>query len=400
MPSHSNNHSYYGLTILLAFLTATMPFAIDTYLPALQQMAHDMDISLHAVELSISTYLLGCVPGTLIGGPLSDRLGRKIIGLSGLALYALSAIGIAYTDDYYTLLILRFLQAFGAGFATVIVSAVVRDLYEREEAARVFTLIGFIMMIAPLLAPVFGASLLSFLGWPSIFIFLGCYAAIIFVLLAKYLPQTRAPNAKLAELSVRKILRDYLSVLQNHTAFAYLLIQVFGGAVLFTFLTQAAFLIIEYWEFSAQQFPLFFTSCVLGMAVCNRLNARLLKKLDSIQLLRISIYIQWSAVSLFLISSIFFPSIWIMMPLLVVLISMLGFVFPNSIANYLHFFPEMSGTANALTSALRYLMGAGIGSLTSFLYTGTPVPMAALTFFCSSMTLLGVWMSKKSDTDY
>lgn len=402
MRQSAQQHSYLGLTLLLAALSATMPFAIDTYLPAMEQIAADLSVSLHEAELSISTYLLGCVPGTLIGGPLSDRFGRRIIGLSGLFLYATSACAIAFTSDYHALLALRFMQAFGAGFATVICSAVVRDLYEREEAAKVFALIGFMMMAAPLVAPLIGALILTVTTWEAVFFFLSAYAAIVYVLLAIYLPKTRqlAKNQPTPQqLSLKNVLIDYRNVLKNQTAFGYLLVQIFGGAVLFTFLTQAAFLIIEYWGFTAQEFPLFFSGCMLGLAICNRINAHMLKRHDSRTLLKVGLYIQWAAITLFLLSALLLPTIWIMLPMLFIFISMLGFIFSNSIANYLHFFPEKSGTANALTSALRYFMGGMIGASSSLLHTGSAVPMALLIFLCSGLAILGIQIAKRTTTE-
>ena len=65
------------LSLLLAMLVAIMPFSIDTYLPAMTDVAHSLNSSVHLVEKSLSTYLLGAAMGQLIGGSLSDLKGRK-----------------------------------------------------------------------------------------------------------------------------------------------------------------------------------------------------------------------------------------------------------------------------------------------------------------------------------
>lgn len=378
-----------SLTFLLAALVAIVPFAIDTYLPAMAQLAADLQVNLHQAELSISAYLLGSVPGYLVGGPVSDRYGRRLVGLGGLLIYVVSAFSIAFVDEFNALIALRFIQAFGAGFAGVIVSAVVRDLYEREEAARVFALIGFIMMGAPLVAPLVGTGLLHFSGWRSIFLFLTCYGGLIFILLLRYLPHSR--NAETAEsVQLKHVLQDYWMVIQHRPARGFLLAQIFCCALLFMFLTQVPFLVIEQWGFDETEFPLFFISGVISIMIANRVNSFLLRQYDSQLLLRWGLKVQTTASVGFLLAAWLAPTPWFMAPTLVIMLAMLGFIFSNGTANYMHFFPEKSGTANALSNAAQYLAGAFSGALISWLYNGSSLPLAVGFFVCALLALLSL----------
>ena len=83
-----NQSSVRSLAVLLAMLTAVAPLAIDMYLPAMQVMATSLQTDIHRVELSNSTFLSGYAVGQLIGGPMSDRLGRKPVIFIGLTLFA------------------------------------------------------------------------------------------------------------------------------------------------------------------------------------------------------------------------------------------------------------------------------------------------------------------------
>ena len=67
------------------------------------------------------------------------------------------------------LLNLRALQAFGAGMTVVISGAMVRDYYSGRKAAQMFALIGIILMIVPLMAPMIGAGLQNLGGWRMAF---------------------------------------------------------------------------------------------------------------------------------------------------------------------------------------------------------------------------------------
>ena len=160
------------LAPLLAIIVALSPFAIDTYLPAIPAMAEFFTVDIHLIELSIPIYLIGFAFGQIIGGPISDNHGRKWIGIIGLSLFFLSSFAIIYVETVQQLWIFRFIQAFGGGFGLVICAAVVRDLYDGKDAAKIFTLISLIMMIAPLIAPSIGAILLQYYSWKAIFVLL------------------------------------------------------------------------------------------------------------------------------------------------------------------------------------------------------------------------------------
>ena len=83
------------LAIMLGTLVALGPLAIDTYLPALPTMADDFGVAVHAVELSVSFYVIGVALGQWLGGPLSDHFGRKPVAYVGLLVFFLASLAIA-----------------------------------------------------------------------------------------------------------------------------------------------------------------------------------------------------------------------------------------------------------------------------------------------------------------
>ena len=160
---------------VLASLAALPPFAIDAYLPALPRIGEHFRADIQVIEASISTFLLGLALGQLLGAPLSDRYGRRPTALSGLAAFGLATALILVCRTAEQFLALRFLQALGGGVAVVNVGAVVGDLFDAQDSARVFNAIGAITVLAPLVAPVIGAGLLEAFGWRAVFVFLLAY---------------------------------------------------------------------------------------------------------------------------------------------------------------------------------------------------------------------------------
>ncbi|GEK51833.1 MFS transporter [Vreelandella venusta] len=138
--------------IVVLSLALTMmlgPFSMDTYLPAFPVIGESLGVSQQAVSLSVSVYVFAMAFGQLIGGALSDRFGRQRVLMSGLAIFALSSIVIGMADSLNTLLGGRAVQALGAGFTLVSVPALVRDRVAGRDAAKLFSMMGFIMVLAP-----------------------------------------------------------------------------------------------------------------------------------------------------------------------------------------------------------------------------------------------------------
>jgi len=171
------NHIY--LIILLSVLSSVAPMGVDTYLPSIPNIAKSFDVSIHKVELSLSIFLIGFSIGQVFGGPLSDKYGRKMSSVFGLLGYALFSFVIIFSSSIYELWVYRFIEAFFGGIVVVNAAAAVRDRFHGAEAAKVFSLIGMVRSLAPLLAPAIGAFIIHFFAWEAVFIFLTLYALIV-----------------------------------------------------------------------------------------------------------------------------------------------------------------------------------------------------------------------------
>jgi len=107
--------------------------------------------------------------GTLLWGPLSDKYGRKPVLMAGLILYTIASILCACAGDIYQLITFRVLQAIGGSAAGAVAMAMVKDVYEGRKREVVLALVHTMVVIAPAIAPVFGAFLLNFTSWRGAF---------------------------------------------------------------------------------------------------------------------------------------------------------------------------------------------------------------------------------------
>ena len=90
--------SHFQLALLLGMTVALGPLALDAYLPAFPDIADGFGIPHADVGLTLSAYVATLGLAQLVGGPLSDRYGRKLILFVGLTIFAIAAMMIAGAD--------------------------------------------------------------------------------------------------------------------------------------------------------------------------------------------------------------------------------------------------------------------------------------------------------------
>jgi DHA1 family bicyclomycin/chloramphenicol resistance-like MFS transporter len=388
------------LAPLLAIIVALSPFAIDTYLPAIPTMAKFFEVNIHLIELSIPIYLIGFALGQIMGGPISDNYGRRWIGIFGLLLFLVASIALIFVNNIQQLWAFRFLQAFGGGFGLVICAAIVRDLYDGKDAAKIFTLIGLIMMVAPLIAPAVGSIMVQYFKWQAIFALLAIYAFIQILIIFLFVPETKRLRkiAGFEKLSMKQISLNYWQIISNRQALAFLLCSSFIAGVLFAFLTEISFLYIEYFKVPESKFAWLFGLNIISMMFFNRLNHYLLNHWKPIKILKMGLLIQLTATFLLLISALMsLDNLTVVVTLLMLIIGCFGIIGPNNMSSFMHFFSNTSGTANAVIGSAQFTFGAIIGFVLSQLHNGTPVPMFSMIFICCLLGFLS-FSFRKNET--
>src|SRR5262245_24021742 len=167
---------------------ATVPFALDMYLPGLPGIASEFGVDEGHAAQTVSAFLFGLALGQLLMGPLSDRYGRRAILALSVAIYTTASVACALATGVAQLVAFRIFEALGAGAAAVIVNALIRDMFEERASASVMSFVFMVMLVAPLFAPIIGGHLLELGGWRLIFWVLSAYGAICIFVNAKFLP--------------------------------------------------------------------------------------------------------------------------------------------------------------------------------------------------------------------
>ena len=349
----SINHLY--LIILISILSSVAPMGVDTYLPSIPEIAKYFDVNIHKVELSLSIFLIGFAIGQIFGGPISDRYGRRVGSIVGLLGYALFSFLIIFSSSIYELWIYRFLEAFFGGITVVNATAAVRDRFSGQEAAKVFSLIGMVRSLAPLLAPVFGAAIIHFFPWEGIFVFLTIYALIVAFFIYKDLPESFT-------YTKQNIIESYKLVLTHKKAMKAMLVLAISFGAFFIIIAKTSYIYIEYFGIKTDYFPIFFGINFIILIAMIKVNVNLLKTYEAKNIAKYATLIQFCVGIIFLLIH---KDMNLILTVIIIAsyMSMMAFIFGNCMSLAIEHFSKNAGVASGVIGVLQFGLGAIISSI-------------------------------------
>ncbi len=362
--------------IILGALTAFAPLSIDMYLPAFPAIEAHFGVTAGAVQATLATFFIGLAVGQAFYGPISDRYGRRGPLVIGITLYVAASALAAFAPDIATLTLARLAQALGGCAGIVIARAMVRDLFHEREAARVYSHLMLVMGVAPILAPVLGAYVLDIGDWSVIFWVLGLFGLLCIAAVTLGLHETLPPERRTSD-GVGGALRGYGALFLDRPFLALAFCSAFASGSLFAYITASPFVFISLHEVSARTFALLFGMNAFGLILSSQVNAWLLHRFTSRQILQAA-GVANAAAALGLATVVLVAPGWFagFVALLFLFVGSLGFLFPNAVAAAMARAQARAGAASALIGTLQFLMGALAAALVGQLGEDSAVPMA------------------------
>lgn len=368
---------------VLAMLSAFAPLSIDMYLPSFPMLTQAFGTDASRVQLTLSAFLLGFGLAPLFYGPLADRFGRRPTLMVAAGLYVGASVACALVTEIDHLIALRFLQALGAGGAPVIVRAIIRDLYDHDEAARAMSLMMVIVGAAPMLAPLLGGVLLVEFGWRSIFWTLSGFGLLCVVMIQLALRES-LPVQYRRPLALKTALGGYGSLLLTGRYLGFVLTSALLFAGMFAYISGSPFVFIEYFGVSERLYGVLFGANVAGMIVMATINSRLVRRFGPHKMLRAGvIVVGLTGVATLGVGLSGLGGLPLVMVALFPLFCSLSLVAPNATVSALQDFPHMAGMASALAGTLQFGLGAVSGAILGLWHDGTAMPMMVIVGLCA-----------------
>jgi Bcr/CflA subfamily drug resistance transporter len=366
----------------------------DIYMPSMPELVNYFGSTKNTIQLTLVAWFAGVAIPQLFFGPLSDRVGRKLLLLIGGVDFILATLLCAVAPNITVLIIGRFLQGVGVCSLNVASFATVRELYDYQQSVRILAYINICGSLAPLLGPVIGGYIFIWLGWQMNFIVVFLAALIALIGLWFLMPESllsRDVNA----LRPKHVMNNYKQLLSNHYFIKHLAAYglLLGGII--AYLTSAPFLVINTWKVSPEYFgftqlPIF--GCyILGSS----LIGRAVKRFGGRRMINIGLLIIICAITIMLVCALLKLNY-----LAIFIVSMSGYAFGYSLASSPMTAEAMASTKTATGSAAA-LLGFSMalsGTLSSFIvglvYDGKMLSVAAV-IFVLVVSSLGIFFSKK-----
>jgi DHA1 family bicyclomycin/chloramphenicol resistance-like MFS transporter len=380
----------FALTALLALLTALGPVAVDMYLPSFPDIARLLQTSPATVQLTLSLYMIAYAIGQIAYGPLSDRFGRLPVLRLALGLFCLASLACALAPNIELLIAARCLQALGSSGAVVLARAVVRDLYSGVRAGRELSLMGAIMSLAPVGAPMIGGVLQSEFGWRSNFVLQIAFGLIAALFVWRKLPETlKAPTP--GPFSLGAILAGYAEILRNRAVLAYIGMLAVSFAGVFAWISGSSFVLQEIYGLSARSYGLAFGAASAGFLAGNMVATRIVMRLGldrtiGVGALALTIGGLGSVMAVVLGGASAIPLVACM----TIFATGMGLVQPQTIAGAMMPFPHRAGTASSLVGVSQMLCAAVSGIVVGHFLGSSAWPVAIPLALSGALTF-AIW---------
>jgi len=383
------------LVVMLALLMSLQALAIDGMLPALDNIARELGAGDgNRRQLVVSAYLLAGGLGTLLPGALADRFGRRPVLLASILGYSLLSLAIAFVHDFTVLLVLRGIQGLVAAGLFVVPSAIVRDRYEGDQMARLFSLISAIFITVPVFAPSLGQAVLLFAGWRWIFIILAGLGLLAVFWAYSRLPETLHPEDQ-QTIHGPTVLHNMRVALFHRGSIGYVLgtSLLIGGV--FGYVNSAQQLIGEHFR-AGDWFPIVFGATAAMMIVSNVVNSKIVERFGARRVSHTGVLV-FIAVSVAQVWAAYYHDAelaWFL-PLMSLNMMLLGFLGANFGSIAMQPFSHIAGAAASVQSFFRMFGAAVVGLIIGQAYDGTAKPFALALLFGSVSALLLVFYSEK-----
>lgn len=378
------------LVLILGALTAFASLSIDMYLPSFPTLEKDLQATSSAVQFSLAAFFVGMALGQALYGPLADRFGRKRPLYAGISLYVLASVGCALAPNIETLIGLRFVQAVGGCAGIVIARAMVRDLFDREASAKVFSLLTLVLGVAPILAPLLGGYVLKFFGWRAIFGILVVFGLACLIAAAGGLRETLPESARHNHTSpIRGALRIYGQLLTDRRFNGYAFAGGIAQAGMFAYISGSPFVFIKLYGVPEQTYGWFFGLNAFGLIAASQVNHQLLARWKSDAILsRILLIVAGFGIWLLTMAFTGWGGLWGLLLPLFGFVASLGFSFPNAIAGAMARQAHRAGSASALLGTIQFGAATIAGAMVGAFHAHSAVPMAAVMAVCGMMALV------------
>lgn len=373
----------FRMALVLGLLSAVGPFAIDMYLPAMPQVAADLNTTEAGAALTLTSYFIAFGIAQMIYGPMADAIGRKKPMALGVVIFLVATVAAALAPTIGWLILARAVQGFGAATLMVVPRAVIRDVATGPAAAKMMAAIMIVISISPMLAPLTGSLVMAWGGWREIFGVLGAAALLSLFLILVVLPETSDPLHR-QPVRFGQMMAGARRLLTDKRFMGLTMIGGFGMASFFVFLSTASFVYKHQYGLSPTGFSIAFAINAIGFFSASQFAGRLAEQFGMERVISLAIT-GFTGLTLLVTALVWSgaDALPLVVAGLLVANACLGLVIPTTMVMALDPHPDIAGLASSLGGTIQMLTGGLMIAVTGPFMDNTSATMVAGIALCA-----------------
>lgn len=373
------------LIAILALVASLGPITIHIIVPVLPEIEREFAAGSAVIQLSLTLGLIALATGTLLHGSASDRWGRKPVLLGGLGLFFIGSMLCVWAPSVDVLIAGRVIQSFGGAAGLVVSRAIVRDLFPRDEAARMIGYMLSVVVLAPMLAPLIGGYLTEYVGWHMVFVFAAGLAAVALFVGVPLLPETAGGNRARSGGLLAEMRHAYPVLLRTPQFLAYVIYAGSGMGMFLCYVGGMPYLMDKLFHQPPTEIGHYLALLSGSFMIGTFLSTRITQFFGGLDgMIR-------RASALVALSSFGVPAalyFWQVSPLAIFGPALgmglfHGLAMPNAQAGAVSIKPSIAGSASGLMMFIQILIGSAFAQIAGIIPHTSPWPLTAMILVAS-----------------
>ncbi|MGU5744281.1 MFS transporter [Klebsiella quasipneumoniae] len=313
MKPFSGRLSRYGSVLLFPLAMVIYDFSAylttDLIQPGIIHIIRELQADITLAPASVSLYMAGGLALQWFLGPLSDRIGRRPVLLTGAMIFALACLSMIFVTTIEQYFIARFIQGTSICFISTVGYVSIQEAFDEKDSIRIMAALTSIVLLAPVIGPLAGAALMSFMHWKLLFAIIGGMSLMAWVLLMFKMPETVKRQGQ--GFHPGDVLSDFISAFRHPVVLTGALALSFGNLPMITWVALSPVILIEDGGMSPGMYAWTQVPVFGGLIIASIIVAHFIKDPTSPRFIWRTVPVQLSGLCILLLGNLGWPHVWL-----------------------------------------------------------------------------------------